>query len=167
MRFLDKVQTGYSPFLNKTQLLLLYMFHWHDRFVIHYWAALQGNAQLKNGGRLVCAAKRQNGGQIFIQDLENTPAGRRGLNFNTQTLADRKSNRQSLSLDQHLCFLLSCFHKQTSAFMSIPPPLSAGDFWSVLSSSVKSLPLLLNRSLHAGKNLWYPGYIPRHSSQYM
>ena len=48
--------------------------------------------------------------------------------FNTQTLADQKSNRQSLSLDQHLCFLLSCFHKQTSAFMSIPPPLSAGDF---------------------------------------
>ena len=87
--------------------------------------------------------------------------------FNTQKFADRKSNRQSLSPDRHLCFLLSCFYKQTSAFMSIPPPLSAGDFSSVLSGSVKSLPLLLNRSLHAGKNLWYPGYIPRHSSQYM
>ena len=38
----------------------------HDWFVIHYWAALQGNAQSKNGGRLVCAAKRQNGGQIRL-----------------------------------------------------------------------------------------------------
>ena len=66
MRFLDKVRTGYSPFLNKTQLLLLYVYHWHDWFVIHYWAALQGNAQSKNGGRLVCAAKRQNGGQIRL-----------------------------------------------------------------------------------------------------
>ena len=47
---------------------------------------------------------------------------------NTQKLADQKSNRQSLSLDWQLCFLLSCFYKQTSAFMSIPPPLSAGDF---------------------------------------
>ena len=77
--------------------------------------------------------------------------------FNTQKLADWKSNRQSLILDRHLCFLLSCFHKQMSAFMSIPPPLRAGNFSSVLSSSVKSLPLLLNQSPHAEKNLWYPG----------
>ena len=42
--------------------------------------------------------------------------------FNTQNLADRKTNRQSFSLDRQLCFLLSCFYKQTSAFMSIPLP---------------------------------------------
>ena len=66
--------------------------------------------------------------------------------FNTQKLSDRKSNQQSLSPDRHLCFLLSCFYKQTSAFMSIPPPLSAGDSSSILSGSVKSLPLLLNQS---------------------
>ena len=58
---------------------------------------------------------------------------------NTQKLAYRKSNQQSLSLYWQLCFLLSCFYKQMSAFMSIPPPLSAGDFSSVLSGSVKSL----------------------------
>ena len=50
----------------------------------------------------------------------------------------------SLSPDPHLCFLLSCFYKQTSAFMFIPPPLSAGDFSSILSGSVKCLPLLLD-----------------------
>ena len=58
---------------------------------------------------------------------------------NTQKLADRKSNQQSLSLDWQLCFLSSCFYQQRSAFMSIPPPLSAGDFSCVLSGSVKSL----------------------------
>ena len=58
---------------------------------------------------------------------------------NTQKLADRKSNQQSLSLDWQLCFLSSCFYQQTSAFMSIPPPLSAGDFSCVLSGLVKSL----------------------------
>ena len=57
---------------------------------------------------------------------------------NTQKLADRKSNRQSLSPDWQLCFLLSCFYKQTSAFMSIPPTLSAGDFSHVLSGWVRS-----------------------------
>ena len=61
---------------------------------------------------------------------------------NTQKLADRKSNQQSLSPDWQLCFLLSCFYKQTSAFMSIPPTLSAGDFSHVLSGWVRSL--LLN-----------------------
>ena len=30
----------------------------------NYWAALQSNAQSKNRGRLVCTAKRQNGGRI-------------------------------------------------------------------------------------------------------
>ena len=59
--------------------------------------------------------------------------------FNTQKLADRKRTQQSLSLDLQLCFLLSCFYKQTSAFMSIPPSLSAGDFSRILSGSVKSL----------------------------
>ena len=42
--------------------------------------------------------------------------------FNTQNLAFRKTNRQSFSLDQQLCFLLSCFYKQTSVFMSIALP---------------------------------------------
>ena len=32
--------------------------------VTNYWAALQSNAQSKNRGRLVCTAKRQNGGRI-------------------------------------------------------------------------------------------------------
>ena len=40
------------------------MFHGHDWFVIHYWAALQGNVHSETGGHLVWAAKRQNGGQI-------------------------------------------------------------------------------------------------------
>ena len=30
-----------------------------------YWAAREGNAQSQNGGRLICAAKRQNGGQNY------------------------------------------------------------------------------------------------------
>ena len=34
-----------------------------------------------------------------------------------------------------------------SAFMSIPPPLSAGDFSRALSGSVKSLLILLNRHM--------------------
>ena len=67
--------------------------------------------------------------------------------FNTQKLADGKRNPQSLSLDWQLCFLLSCFYKQTSAFMLIPPPLSAGDFSRVLSGLVKSLSVLLNRHM--------------------
>ena len=31
--------------------------------LFHYWSVREGNAQSKNGGRLVCAGKRQNGGR--------------------------------------------------------------------------------------------------------
>ena len=60
-------------------------------------------------------------------------------------------------------FCYHVFYKQTSAFMSNPPPLSVGDFSRVLSGSTKSSLLLLNR--HKQKHtLWYPGYLPSHLS---
>ena len=42
--------------------------------------------------------------------------------FNKRKLADLKRNWQCFCLDRQLCFLLSCFYKQTSAFMFIPLP---------------------------------------------
>ena len=77
--------------------------------------------------------------------------------FNKRKLADLKNNWQCFCLDRQLCFLLSCFYKQTSAFMFIPLP------WVHNTFQVSCLVwffIITTQSSHSIKDLCIQGTSP-------